>query len=46
MLTRKFNSNMEAETTIKDYINRQILNKVSGKKGIYEFNKDMLRSEY
>jgi len=46
MLTKKFNSEMEAETTIKDYITNQVLNKVSGKKGIYEFNKDMLRSEY
>ncbi|MDN5844740.1 MAG: minichromosome maintenance protein MCM [Candidatus Nitrosocosmicus sp.] len=46
MLTRKFHTEMEAETTIKDYINRQVLNKVSGKRGIYEFNKDMIRGEY
>lgn len=43
MLTKKFNSDMEAETTITDYINKRVLNKVSGKKGIYEFDKSVLR---
>lgn len=44
MSTRKFHSDMEAETTINDYINEHILNPVAGKKRIYKFDKSALGS--